>query len=162
MADERDRRNDRDEASPDDLDRLFARLQSPEPPGDLVPMILSRTVATAPASVAARARTRTALWVAYSVALALVLVSAIALGQALHATGTLDYLAFALQDRDLARQSPGLFWSAFLEHMPWLHVTLLLGALVLWFISAVALLRRRSTPPPPAGYQRQAAPGAAQ
>ncbi len=161
MADEPTTINGVDGAPPDDLDRLFARLQSPAPPADLVPRILARTVETAPAFVAARQRLRTALWALYGVTLALVLVCAIAFGQALHATGTLDYLTFAMQDSDLARQSPGLFWSAFVEHMPWLHLVALVGALAAWSATTVALLRRRGTPQPPPGYAPRTAPGVA-
>src|SRR5947208_449948 len=113
MADERTTIDGMDGVPADDLDHLFARLVSPTPPADLVPHILARTIETTPAFVAARQRLRIALWVLYSVTLALVLACAIMLGQALHATGTLDYLSFAIQDSDLVRQSPGLFWNAF-------------------------------------------------
>ena len=145
---------------PDDLDRLFGRLASPAPPADLVPKILARTVETSPVFVAERLRLRTALWALYGVTLALVLICAITLGQALHASGTLDYLAFALQDSDLARQSPGLFWNAFAEHMPWLHLLVLAGALTTWLVTTVALLRRPAMQRPPSGYTPQAATGA--
>jgi hypothetical protein len=161
MADERTTINGVDGAPPDDLDRLFARLESPMPPAHLVPQILAQTVETTPAFVAARQRLRTALWALYGVTLALVLVCAIMLGQALHATGTLDYLTFAVQDSDLVRQSPGLFWNAFVEHMPWLHLLALVGALAAWSVTTIALLRRRSTPQPPSGYRPQTVTGAA-
>lgn len=161
MADERTTINGVDGAPPDDLDHLFARLASPAPPADLVPKILAQTVETSPAFVTARQRLRTALWALYAVTLSLVLVCAIAFGQALHASGTLDYLTFALQDFDLARQSPGLFWGAFTEHMPWLHLSLLVGALTAWCVTAVALLRRRPLSQPPTGYTPQTATGAA-
>jgi hypothetical protein len=160
MADERTTINGVDGVPPDDLDHLFARLVSPTPPADLVPHILARTIETTPAFVAARQRLRIALWVLYSVTLALVLVCAIMLGQALHATGTLDYLSFAIQDSDLVRQSPGLFWNAFVEHMPWLHLLALVGALTAWSVTTIALLRRRGAPQPPSGYAPQTATGA--
>lgn len=160
MTDERTTINGVDGAPPDDVDRLFARLQPTAAPADLVPRILARTVGTASAA-AARERVRIALWVLYGATLSLVLLGAVLFGQALHATGTLDYLTFAIQDSDLARQSPGLFWGAFTEHMPWLHLALLLGALAAWLVTTVALLRRRGTPHPPAGYRPRAAAGAA-
>ncbi|MCA1668477.1 MAG: hypothetical protein LC793_14015 [Thermomicrobia bacterium] len=152
--------NGGDGTAPDDLDRLFARLESPAPPADLIPKILAQTVATAPAAIVMRERIRTALWVAYGVTLSLVLVSAVLFGQALHATGTLDYLTFAWQDFDLVRQSPGLFWSAFTEHMPWLHLLLLVAALTAWLVTTVALLRRRAPSPPPGLSHPQTATGA--
>ena len=162
MTDEQMSINGADGAPPDDLDRLFARLASPTPPADLIPQILVQTVATSPAAVAARERMRTVLWISYGVTLSLVLVCAVLLGQALHATGILDYLAFALHDSDLARQSPGLFWSAFTEHLPWMHLLLLALALTAWLVTTVALLRRRAPSLPPTGLTPQAARGAMQ
>ncbi|MHB8645595.1 MAG: hypothetical protein ACYDAR_07390 [Thermomicrobiales bacterium] len=160
MTDERNTMNGAEGTPPDDLDRLFARLASPAPPAHLIPQILARTVETAPAAVAVRERVRTALWISYGVTLSLVLLCAVLLGQALHATGTLDYLTFAWHDFDLARRSPGLFWSAFTEHMPWLHLVALVAALIAWLITTVALLRRRAPSPPPAGFHPQTATGA--
>jgi hypothetical protein len=157
MSDERMTMNGTDGTPPDDLDRLFGRLASPAPPADLIPTILARTVETAPAAVAARERVRAALWVSYGATLSLVLVCAVLLGQALHATGTLDYLAFAWHDADLARQSPGLFWSAFTEHLPWEHLLLLLAALAAWLVTTIALLRRRAPSQPPTGLSGQTA-----
>lgn len=144
--------------APDDLDRLFAQLHSPAAPPALIPTILARTVETAPARVAVRERLRAALWAVYGVALALVAVCALSLGQALYASGTLDYLSLATEDSDLARQSPGLFWAALGEHMPWLHLVPLVLALALWLVATVALLRRPTAPPqPPAAMTPDAA-----
>ncbi len=162
MTDERMTTNGVDGARPDDLDRLFARLVSPVPPAHLIPQILARTVETSPAAVAVRERVRLALWVSYGVTLSLVLVCAVLFGQALHATGTLDYLTFGLHDTDLVRQSPGLFWSAFIEHMPWVHLLFLVAALVAWLVTTVALLRRRAPSQPPAGFNPQTVTGAIQ
>jgi hypothetical protein len=147
--------------APDDLDRLFTRLASPAPPPALIPAILARTVETAPARVTARQQARITLWVVYGISLALVAFFAISLGQALHTSGTLDYLAFAIQDRDLARAAPGLFWSAFVEYMPWLNLVPLVIALAIWLVTTVALLRSRPTAGPPAGMAPHAATGAA-
>lgn len=146
---------------PDDLDRLFARLDSPTVPPALIPAILAQTVETAPARVAARQRQRIALWVLYGCSLALVAVFAVSLGQALHASGTLDYLSFAMQDPALARESPGLFWHAVVEGMPWLNLVLLALALGVWLVTTIALLRSRPTAAPPAGMTPHAATGAA-
>lgn len=162
MSDERMTMNRADGTPPDDLDRLFARLASPVPPAGLVPTILARTVGASPAAAARRERVRIALWVAYGVTLSLVLLCAILLGQALHLSGTIEYLIFAWRDFDLARQSPGLFWNAFAEHMPWLHLLLLLAALAAWLVTTVALLRRRVPPHPPAGLRPHVARGVSQ
>lgn len=160
MADERFTTDHTDGTPPDDLDRLFARLASPNPPANLTARILARTVETAPAAIAARRRVRVALWAAYGVSLSLVLLLAVMLGQALHASGTLDYLSFALQDFDLARQSPGLFGSAVVEHMPCWNLLSLVGALVAWLVTTVALLRHRIAPQSPSGFTPHAAQGA--
>ncbi len=160
MVDERTTIDGADGTSPDDLDRLFGRLASPKPPADLIPNILARTVATSPAAVVARERVRMALWVAYGMTLSLVLVCAVLFGQALHATGTLDYLTFVWHDFDLARQSPGLFTSALAEHMPWFHLLFLAAALAAWSVTTIALLRRRAPSQPPSGFTPQAATGA--
>jgi hypothetical protein len=159
MVDERKRNSHLDGDAPDDLDRLFARLESPAPPSTLIPTILAQTVESTPARVAARQRLRTVLWAAYCCSLVLVAVFAVSLGQALHASGSLDYLGFALQDRDLARQSPGLFWGAFTEHMPWLNLVPLALALAIWLVTTVALLRRRQDPAPPTEMTPRAASG---
>ncbi len=160
MTDERMTINGMDGTPPDDLDRLFARLASPAPPANLIPNILAQTIATSPAAVVARERVRMALWIAYGVTLSLVLVCAVLLGQALHATGTLDYLTFAWHDFDLARQSPSLFGSALVEHMPWFHLLFLVGALTAWSVTTIALLRRRAPSRPPTGFTPQTATGA--
>lgn len=161
MTEERTTTNSLDGTPPDDLDRLFARLASPAPPADLVPAILARTVEAAPAFAAARQRVRAALWALYGLSLAAMLACAVALGQALHASGTLDYLSFALHDRDLARQSPGLFGGALAEQMPWLHLLALALALAAWIVATVALLRRPAAQGRPPGYTPRAAEGAA-
>jgi hypothetical protein len=159
MTDERMTMNGADGPPPDDLDRVFARLASPVPPAALIPTILARTVGTAPAAVARREQMRVALWVSYGVTLSLVLVCAVLFGQALHATGTLDYLTFGLHDFDLVRRSPGLFWSAFIEHMPWMHLLVLVAALAAWLVTTIALLRRR-VPSPPTGPHPRMVTGA--
>ncbi len=160
MMDERYTTHGIDGGPPDDLDHLMARLTSPQPPATLIPQILARTVETSPAFLAAERRVRAVLWSLYGVTLALVLACAVLFGQALHGTGTLDFVALGLQDMDLVRTSPGLFWSALAEHMPWWHLTALGGALLAWVVTATALLRRRTLPRPPTGFNGQPATGA--
>ena len=130
--------------APDDLDRLMTRLESPTPPRSLTPAILAATTryGTAGAAVGAFDWARAALWAAYGVLLLLVGTGAVLLGGALHSGGTLDYLAFALSDGDLLRQSPELFRDALVETMPWGHLAALMVALFVWVAVAVALLRR--------------------
>lgn len=147
-----------DTHEPDDLDRLMTRLESPVAPPTLVSAILAETVGRQPAAVAARQRARVALWAVYGASLALVLVAAVLLGQALHATGTLDFLAFALHDWNLARSNPGLFGSALGEHMPWGNAIVLLIALMVWLATTVALLRRPAAPTAPRGPMTRTAP----
>lgn len=127
--------------APDDLDRLITRLQPPAPPRSLTPAILAATTRQGMAAGVA-SRARATLWAAYVALLLLVAGGAVLLGGALHGGGTLDYLAFALSDGDLLRQSPELFRDALLETMPWGHLAALAVALVAWVAVAVALLRR--------------------
>jgi len=134
--------------APDDLDRVMARLVSPQAPRSLVPTILAQTTRR---EASVRRQSWAALWLAYVALLVLVAGSAVLFGQALHGTGTLDYLAFALSDMDLLRHDPGLFRDAVGEHMPWGHVFALLAALVAWACVTVSLLKQlgstRNAPP---------------
>ncbi len=129
--------------APDDLDRVMMRMTSPQAPRTLVAAILARTTRQAQP---AWQQARVALWLAYVVLLLLVAGGAVLLGQALHGTGTLDYLAFAAADIDLLRSNPGLFRDAVLEHMPWGNVLALITALVAWAAVTVALFRRLGAP----------------
>ncbi len=140
--------------APDDLDRLMTRLESPAPPRSLAPAILAATtrhdaarprggpVRGAAGGGSVLSRARAALWGAYAALLLLVAGGAVLLGGALHGGGTLDYLAFALSDGDLLRQSPELFRDALLETMPWGHLAALGVTLAAWAAVAIALLRR--------------------
>ena len=125
--------------APDDLDRVMMRLTAPQAPRALVPAILAQTTRR---EQPAWQQARVVLWLAYVVLLLLVAGGAVLFGQALHGTGTLDYLAFAASDIDLLRSDPGLFRDAVLEHMPWGNVLALFTALVAWAAVTVALFRR--------------------
>lgn len=129
--------------TPDDLDRVMMRMTSPQAPRTLVAAILAQTTRQAQP---AWQQARVVLWMAYVVLLLLVAGGAVLFGQALHGTGTLDYLAFAAADIDLLRSNPGLFRDAVLEHMPWGNMLVLLTALVAWAAVTVALLRRLGAP----------------
>ena len=135
--------NDFANDAPDDLDRVMMRMTSPQAPRTLVAAILAQTTRQAQP---AWQQARVVLWLAYVVLLLLVAGGAVLLGQALHGTGTLDYLAFAAADIDLLRSNPGLFRDAVLEHMPWGNVLTLITALVAWAAVTVALFRRLGAP----------------
>lgn len=127
--------------APDDLDRVIARLASPQAPRTLVPTILARTTRREqPVWQQARA----VLWLAYGALLLLVAGGAVLFGQALHGAGTLDYLAFAFADMDLLWHDPGLFRDAVFEHMPWGNFIALVAALIAWAPVTIALFRRLS------------------
>ena len=130
--------------APDDLDRLMMRLEPPAPPRSLAPAIRAATTRQGATEgvPGAASWARAALWTAYTALLLLVAGGAVLLGGALHGGGTLDYLAFALSDGDLLRQSPELFRDALAETMPWGHLAALGVALVAWAVVAVTLLRR--------------------
>ncbi len=130
----------------DDLDRLMMRLESPAVPSSLVPQILAQTVGQSPATAMARQRARAALWAVYGVSFVLVAVCAVLFGQALHATGTLDYLAFAQAEWGLVQDNPTLFRDAVLGQLPWGNCAALLVTLGGWLVATVAVLRAPGLP----------------
>lgn len=133
--------------TPDGLDRLMGRLESPPPPRALVPAILAATTRREGAASRVLARAHAALWGAYIALLLLVAAGAVLLGGALAGSGALDYLAFALSDADLLRASPDLFRDALRETVPWGHVAALAAVFVAWVVVTVRLLRRGATRP---------------
>lgn len=115
----------------DDVDRLFGRLRTVEPPVDLTQRImralpaepLPAPVATPVRAPAASRRENTGLWrwVAIAAGLALVLMS-LHLGSSLDDSGALGVLGEATGDSQIFWSAPGEFFITFLEAVPWFDV----------------------------------------
>src|SRR4051794_38498948 len=113
---------------PDDVDRLYARLETIAPPADFMQRVAAATYA-APGPVSTRWR----LWLLLDAA-ALVLLAALSVsfGIALHETGALDLVALLVLDS--ARDELGAIVEALVGTLPWLQLVLLavnVGAVVL-------------------------------
>jgi hypothetical protein len=110
-------RDDRRPAEPpDDVDRLFARLESPTPPPDLAFRILART--------SGRARVRWGLWVMLAVGAGLVAallaaVSGYLTGREFVQSGAYELLRLGLEDGELVTTAPGDYLPAVAEAVPW-------------------------------------------
>jgi hypothetical protein len=120
--------------APDDVDRLFARLEPIAPPADFARRVAQATYG-APAPERVRWR-----WVAFdAVALVLLALLSVNLGISLHESGALDLVALVLLDLDSAREGMGAIAAALLETLPWLQVALLATNVL-----AIGLLTRRA------------------
>ena len=120
-----DERDERDE-----MERLLARLNAVEPPADFVAGVMARV---RQGEVARWSRWQQAAFgAAYVLTLVLLAVLAFATGAAMEHSGVRDLLQLAARDIEAVKTSPGLYASALLEAMPWLHLAALaLDGLVL-------------------------------
>ncbi|MEP7198176.1 MAG: hypothetical protein ABI874_00045 [Chloroflexota bacterium] len=119
--------------SPDDLDRLYTKLEWENPRANLAGRVLAR--------VYAAQRVQRVSAVLSLVALTALGVGAFALGRGLSVSGTLDYLALLINNLDVAADAADDFVSALLDVMPWTEViAVLLGMVGLW-LTSVALPR---------------------
>ncbi len=119
--------------SPDDLDRLYTKLEWENPRANLAGRVLAR--------VYAAQRVQRVSAVLSLVALTALGVGAFALGRGLSVSGTLDYLALLINNLDVAADAADDFVSALLDVMPWTEViAVLLGMAGLW-LTSVALPR---------------------
>jgi len=101
---------------PDDVDRLFARLEPIAPPTDLAPRILART--------SGHARMRWWLWVTLAVGAGLIAallaaVSGYLTGQEFVQSGAYELLRLGLEDGELVTTAPGDYLLAVGEAIPW-------------------------------------------
>ena len=120
--------------APDDVDRLFARLESIAPPADFARRV-AQAAYRAPAPEPVRWR-----WRAFD-ALAVVLLALLSvnLGISLQESGALDLVTLVLLDLDSARDGLGAIAAALLETLPWLQV-----ALLVLNVLAIGLLTQRA------------------
>ena len=109
-----------DDASPDDIDRLFARMDHAAVPDDLTARVLSSTVARANG-------TRAVAWpwmLACLAALGVLTIAGYELGASLAASDGLDLLVAILGDAGLVTTAPGDVLAALNEVVPWTLVAI--------------------------------------
>ena len=115
---------------PDDLDRLYAKMEWENPRTNFSARVMQRELALQ--------RVQRASSILSLIALAVLGVFAYALGRGLTFYGTLDYLAVLATNLDVAVGSTDDFLLALLAVAPWLEiVAVMAGALVLWVTSIV-------------------------
>ena len=142
----------------DEVDRVFARLQSVEPPPNFVASVLAgvaaqpstsrvstaATVAPAP-GLARRSASATVAWLALQVLGALAVgLAAFWLGHAFWTSGAYDLLALLRDDSDLLTLYGDTYTTALVATLPWLQlavVALTLAATALTWIYSRALMR---------------------
>lgn len=132
-----------DHGMPDDVDRLFLRLEAPPLPA----AFLDRTVALA-AERRRRRRELAAALAGYALLLLAVAASAFGVGRGLVAGGAADILALALAAPAAVGNAPRDFLWALAESLPWgwlLALVVVGGALARWVgpVAAVAATPRR-------------------
>ena len=115
---------------PDDLDRLYAKMEWETPRSNFSARVMQRALAVQ--------RVQRVSSILSLVALAVLGVFAFALGRGLTFYGTLDYLEVLVTNLDVALGSTDDFILALLAVAPWLEiVAVLVGALILWLTSIV-------------------------
>ena len=115
---------------PDDLDRLYAKMEWENPRSNFSARVMRRALAVQ--------RIQRASSILSLVALAVLGVFAFALGRGLTFYGTLDYLAVLATNLDVAVGSTDDFILALVAVAPWLEIAAVLaGALVLGLTSIV-------------------------
>ena len=126
---------------PDDLDRLFARLERAPAPPDLIPRVLARTVRREP-----RASVAWTWCLAGLLALVGVAVAGYLVGAALAASDGLDVLEAVAADLTLLTVAPGDVLAAVGEVVPWPPVVLagVSAALVTWASGRAVVPSRRA------------------
>jgi len=123
----------------DDVDRLYAHLESVEPPADFV----ARVMARARQSDAVRwpRWQQAGFGVLYVVALAALAVLAYLMGRELEHAGLRDLLSLAVHDLTLVTDSPGVYLAALRDAIPWLHLLAVTLDVLLLAISTRLVLR---------------------
>jgi len=133
----------RDTEERDQIDRLYARLDSFEPPDDFLQRVLVRAREGEVARWAVWQRV--AFGILYVVALVGLAVLAFMTGSAMENAHARELITIALQDLSSVKDSPGIYLSAIADALPWSH---LLAVAIDLLVLAVAtrLLLRTSAP----------------
>lgn len=141
-----------EDSSPDDIDRLFARLDRAPVPEDLTARVLSSTVARGNATRAVLA------WpwmLACIAALGVLSIAGYELGASLAASDGLELVAAILGDLGLLTTAPGDVLAALIEVVPWTLVAMA-GLSAGLLILAAGNIVSRSNPERPLGARPMA------
>jgi ABC-type spermidine/putrescine transport system permease subunit I len=130
--------SERDAWPSDDVERLLARLEPVVPPPDLTTRVLTRTTR--------RAHVRWGLWVVLAVvaglaAAALAAVSGYLAGRELVESGAYDLVRLGAEDWELVTTSPGEYFQALAEALPWASLVATLACIVAAYLVAQLLTR---------------------
>ena len=136
----------------DDVDRLFARLRSAEPPPDLTARIMRALPAASPAPpraapVPAPTTTRRRWdWVTAIAGMVLLLMS-LRLGSLLDDSGALTVLGQIFSDFGGFLSAPGDYLAPLAAELPWLDLIVALIALVVFWVGSSATVDQRRHAP---------------
>ena len=133
----------------DNVDRVFARLQSINPPPDLTQRIMRSLPATLPVATAAQAKpvvsprvsARQWQWVATGAGIILLLMS-IHLGTLLDDSGALSVLGVIFGGFGDFLSAPGDYLSPLAAELPWFDIILAVLALIVFWVSSSASVDR--------------------
>lgn len=142
----------------DEVDRVFARLQSVEAPPNFVASVMARvgeqpsaatlahpSASVRPAAVVDRSAAATVAWLAMqALGTLLVGLAAYSLGHAFWTSGAYDLLALLRDDSEVVTLYGDTYFTALLATLPWLQlgaVALTLAATALTWVYSRAILR---------------------
>src|SRR5689334_5878270 len=126
---------------PDDIDRLFARLERAPVPEDLTSRVLASTVER---TTSARAVLAWPWVVAGLAALGMLMLAGYELGASLAASDGLDLLAAIATDASLLATAPGDVLAALEEVVPWTLVAMAAISGVLVVLATANITRSRT------------------
>ncbi len=139
------------DAERDPIDLLYERLEHVEPPPDFVARVVARA---RQGEVARWSRWQRLLFGAgYVAALILLAVLAFLTGIELERSGMRDLISLAVHDISAVTQSPGIYFAALRDAVPWLHVAGVVADLALLAV-ATRLVLKVASPVPPAVAER--------
>ncbi|HLZ70126.1 MAG TPA: hypothetical protein VKV26_09505 [Dehalococcoidia bacterium] len=135
--------SDDDERDP--IDRLYARLEGAEPPADFVARVMARA---RQGEVARWQRWQRALFATgYVAALIALAVLAFLTGIELERSGLRALLSMALHDISVVTDSPGIYFAAVRDAVPWLHLIGVAADLALLALATRLLLKVSGSAP---------------
>jgi hypothetical protein len=121
------------EYKPDDLDRLYDKMQWENPPVNFTGRVFARTQRAQ--------RVQRVSAIATLIALILLGVFGYGLGRGLAFSGTLDFLSTLATNLDLFIDAADDIWQALLDIVPWLELTAVLLSIFGIWLATTALPR---------------------